>query len=124
MFMAPRPTSRFCGRFCAWYRLIGPEASAQAARASAKARGDKQRGRGKIGYVKRGGRHEHRVLVEAQIGRRLTFNEVVHHIDGNKHNNDLSNLVVLTRQTHMREHGLGIPGMKLWWKPWEYRQCK
>ena len=75
----------------------------------AKANGDKYRGTGTRGYVKRDGRHEHRIVMESIIGRPLKFQDVVHHIDGNKHNNHPSNLMLVTRSEHMRLHGLGIP---------------
>lgn len=41
------------------------------------------------GYV-----FEHRYFMELQLGRYLTRKEVVHHIDGNKQNNELSNLML------------------------------
>jgi hypothetical protein len=43
---------------------------------------------------------EHRVLVEKAIGRRLTKGEVVHHVDGNKSNNAISNLVLCPNQAY------------------------
>jgi len=43
----------------------------------------------KEGYVP-----EHRLMVEAHIGRYLTKGEVVHHIDENKKNNDIDNLML------------------------------
>jgi hypothetical protein len=48
---------------------------------------------------------EHRLVGEAKIGRRLEMGEVVHHIDGNRQNNDPSNLEVLTEAEHRAEHG-------------------
>lgn len=36
-------------------------------------------------------------LMEQQLGRKLESNEVVYHIDGDKYNNELSNLEVITR---------------------------
>lgn len=48
---------------------------------------------------------EHRLVVEKAIGRSLSRDEHVHHRDGDKQNNDLSNLEVLTA----REHGLLHP---------------
>lgn len=55
-------------------------------------------------YRKLYGRHEHRVVAEQMLGRPLKRNEIVHHIDGNKHNNDPSNLQVMTQSEHIREH--------------------
>lgn len=46
----------------------------------------------------------HRVLMENFIGRLLTPDEVVHHKDGDKSNNDISNLVLLTRSKHSILH--------------------
>ena len=55
-------------------------------------------------YRKRHGRHEHRVVAEQMIGRPLERGEIVHHVDGDKHNNDPSNLMVMTQDHHIREH--------------------
>lgn len=46
--------------------------------------------------------HQRRVsyskwLMEQQLGRKLESNEIVYHIDGDKYNNELSNLEVITR---------------------------
>ena len=46
----------------------------------------------------------HRHLMEVHLGRSLGFNEVVHHINGNKHDNRLENLEVVSRSDHMRMH--------------------
>ena len=55
-------------------------------------------------YLKHYGKHVHRLIVEKMLGRKLTSNEIVHHIDGNKHNNEPSNLKVMTRSEHIRTH--------------------
>ena len=36
-------------------------------------------------------------LMEQQLGRKLESNEIIYHIDGDKYNNELSNLEVITR---------------------------
>ena len=43
---------------------------------------------------------EHRVVVSKQMGRPLTKSEVVHHLDGNRLNNDPCNLQLLTPVSH------------------------
>lgn len=55
-------------------------------------------------YRKVLGRHEHRVVMEAHLGRKLTRNEIVHHKDGNKKNNAIDNLEVMTQSEHIRLH--------------------
>lgn len=47
---------------------------------------------------------EHRFVMEQHIGRKLEVNEVVHHIDGDIFNNDLSNLQLMTKQDHCKLH--------------------
>jgi len=47
---------------------------------------------------------EHRYLIEKHLGRKLSYNEIVHHKDGNKHNNILANLEVQIRSFHARDH--------------------
>jgi len=39
---------------------------------------------------------EHRIIMEQKIGRLLKLTEVVHHIDGNRSNNDPSNLMLFS----------------------------
>lgn len=47
---------------------------------------------------------EHRYVMEQHLGRPLASNEVIHHRDANKENNDLDNLRLKTVQEHVREH--------------------
>lgn len=51
----------------------------------------------------------HRDLMEKKLGRKLLSSEVVHHIDGNKRNNDINNLLVFrTFGDHVRYHTSGV----------------
>lgn len=58
----------------------------------------------KTTYRKMLGRHQHRVVAEQMIGRKLKPDEHVHHKDGNKQNNDPSNLEVMNRIEHLKLH--------------------
>lgn len=48
---------------------------------------------------------KHTYVMEQHLGRYLLPNEVVHHIDENKHNNDISNLQLLSSLEHRKLHG-------------------
>jgi len=60
----------------------------------------------------------HRVVAEQILGRRLTANERVHHVDGNRTNNDPTNLLVVTPAQHTRLHYPDIYAKRQakWWK--------
>ncbi len=49
-------------------------------------------------------RLEHRVVMERAIGRALRADEFVHHRDGDRSNNDPSNLELMTQSDHVRHH--------------------
>ena len=58
-----------------------------------------------FGYILNGlGSYEHRVKVENMIGRKLSPNEEVHHINGIKWDNRKYNLALMTRSNHQRWH--------------------
>ncbi len=60
-------------------------------------------GEGKT-YRKMMGRHEHRRVAEQMAGRPLTFDDVVHHKNGNKRDNRPENLELTTRTEHINAH--------------------
>lgn len=49
-------------------------------------------------------RYEHRVVMERALGRSLTFDETIHHRNGNKTDNTLSNLELISRADHARRY--------------------
>lgn len=51
---------------------------------------------------------KHRKLAEQKLNRALTYNEIVHHLDGNATNNEYSNLIVLSRSDHTKLHAFLI----------------
>ena len=57
------------------------------------------------GYKKVFGVHEHRIIAARKLGRPLLPNEVVHHIDRDKRNNKMENLMVFSSQSeHAKWH--------------------
>ena len=73
----------------------------------------------------------HRVLMEIKLNRLLNPEEVVHHLDGDKTNNSLENLAVLSNVDHSRYHKLAqapalitlicLCGQEFTLKPYVYR---
>lgn len=47
---------------------------------------------------------EHRLVMTRAIGRKLRHDEQIHHLDKDKTNNDLSNLIIVSPKEHGRYH--------------------
>jgi hypothetical protein len=52
-----------------------------------------------VGYY-----YEHIVVMEQLLGRSMADDEVIHHLDFDRSNNDLNNLLMLTRASHSKLH--------------------
>lgn len=50
---------------------------------------------------------QHRRIIAEELGRALSDDEVVHHIDGNRANNERSNLQLMTDREHRILHSTG-----------------
>lgn len=62
----------------------------------------------------RGWVFEHVLVAEEMLGRHLTKQEVVHHLDGNPANNRTENILVMLRSQHSKLHAWldrGAPGL-------------
>jgi hypothetical protein len=97
-FRPARATARFCSRPCA--RTINGGQNRKAESWWVNGRGYEE---GRVwldGVQVRVKRHRH--VMERHIGRALHAEEDVHHKDGNKLNNDLSNLELVNHADHTR----------------------
>lgn len=47
---------------------------------------------------------EHRYVMESKLNRKLSTEDIVHHIDGNPANNSVDNLIIVSREEHGRIH--------------------
>lgn len=100
MFRPLRAGSRYCSRPCAWANNGGHNRKQETWWI-----GQKGYVIGRIweGESQRNVR-QHVVVMERHIGRRLLPNEDVHHLNGNKQDNRIENLALMTKAEHSRLH--------------------
>ena len=99
-----RDKNKFCSNTCTLTRLRTKKHQKEAGKKAGQVIIAKYRGTGTKTYVKENGRHQHRVVMEQILGRKLRKGEIVHHKDHNKKNNSPENLEVMTQSEHARLH--------------------
>ena len=67
----------------------------------------------KVKHPKWGLVDQHRAVMQDHLGRRLSRNQVVHHINDDKHDNRLENLEVMSLSSHSRMHMIAKPNIRV-----------
>lgn len=57
--------------------------------------------------------YSHRLILEKSLGRKLTSNETVHHINGNPRDNRIENLEIISRSAHSTKYAKRVEHIKL-----------
>lgn len=100
---------KFCSHICHAKKILNDPVN----RAKRKYKSGKENPHYKGGYVRKDGyriiyvdsvaQYEHRYVVEKHLGVKLTFDQNIHHKDGNKLNNNIENLEVISRADHISQ---------------------
>lgn len=100
-----RDKNKFCSNKCALAVCRTKKHQMEAGNKARKVIIEKYRGTGTKTYVKENGRNQHVVVMERYLGRKLKKGEIVHHVDRNKKNNSIKNLLLLKSQSeHFKLH--------------------
>lgn len=98
----------YCGHICSGKANAETSVASMQRPEVKKKRADNRRGTGRgVSYIKRDGRHEHRIVAEQKLGRALLLGEIAHHDNENKRDNSPDNIIVLPSQSaHARIHAV------------------
>jgi len=104
-YKSPALNQRFCNKTCySKYQSL----TRTGENANGYKRGFSFHGKGRRAYITRSvhgkKRFDHRLIMEKYLGRKLEYEEVVHHINDDPMDNRIENLILTTRQEHMKLH--------------------